>query len=467
MLLVGAAVLIAVALDYGHVTIYIALGVAMIAIGGLFALVPHVSAAVVVAWLVIEPAVNVVLLPGVGPTRHVLVVGIVLCVILRAVVTGQPLRRVDSGLLLCAGLLAALYVASPQRAHDAAWVQGARYVIEPIALLIAGAAFPSASRSWKWAATALMAAAAIAAAVGVAQQFIGAETLVQQWGYQYGSEIRTSGGGTLRSLGTLDEPFSYAVILLAALAVLVPLRTSHSRARIALIAITTLLIAGVVVSYVRTAFVILALLALLAIFQRRHTFRVGRAATIITAAAVLAITSALAVTGALAGGSAPTPTKTTALNGRLTLWERAIGTPYLAIVGHGVGAIGAGATRAQISGIATPPANASATAVNAQPSPAVPVQFVDSLYVSTIIDVGVVGLLLLVAVLARSAQLGARSAKRGAPAGWIACALVLILAIDGLTRSSLSSVPSGMLLMFLIGLAIAAGDETAQELASP
>jgi hypothetical protein len=81
---------------------------------------------------------------------------------------------------------------------------------------------------------------------------------------------------------------------------------------------------------------------------------------------------------------------------------------------------------------------------------------VDSGYFATIADVGLVGLALLIALLARLGTLALRGAARDDDFGWLALGVLTVLALDAVTRSSFTGFPTAFLGFLLVGLALAA-----------
>src|SRR5262249_13877876 len=86
---------------------------------------------------------------------------------------------------------------------------------------------------------------------------------------------------------------------------------------------------------------------------------------------------------------------------------------------------------------------------------------VDSGYFATVADVGIVGLLVLLAIFGRVALLAQDYIRRGAREGWVVLAVLAALMIDALTRSSFIGFPSAFLEMFLLGIALSAARESA------
>jgi hypothetical protein len=144
------------------------------------------------------------------------------------------------------------------------------------------------------------------------------------------------------------------------------------------------------------------------------------------------------------------------LNGRISAWEAALGPrPSAWLLGRGVGVVGTAAERAGY--LLTPSKD--------QPDANVAV---DSGYLAIVADVGIAGLVVLLALAARLISLGADAARRGVAAGWVTLGLLATLLIDALTRASFSGFPTAFLGLLLIGLGLAAArDEAAMRTGAP
>ena len=80
---------------------------------------------------------------------------------------------------------------------------------------------------------------------------------------------------------------------------------------------------------------------------------------------------------------------------------------------------------------------------------------VDSGYFATVADVGIVGLLILLALFARILALGVAATRWGDVAGWLVLGWMIVLLIDAVTRASFTGFPTAFLGMLLVGLGIA------------
>jgi len=203
----------------------------------------------------------------------------------------------------------------------------------------------------------------------------------------------------------------------------------------------SLIVAGLAVSFVRTTAVIAV--ALLALWIAQRGYR--RAAVLLTAVAIVA---GLVLFSSLESRTTRTvqasPSLYLTLNGRTTIWQEHLGDNYAAwLVGDGVGAAGTAATRAQAS--ASP---------EIEPDPELGYT-VDSGYFVTILDVGVVGLALLLLLLGRVALTAGRAASRTEAAGWVALAVFITTIFTALTAEIFTDFPNAYLAMLLLGLAYA------------
>jgi hypothetical protein len=280
-----------------------------------------------------------------------------------------------------------LYVLNPAGLHDGAWFHGSRLVIEAFGLLLAALALPDPRRTWRWTSRALVLAACGVAAWGLLQQQIGYVRLVEEFGYTYGSQVRQTASGSFRSFGTLDDPFNYAALLLISLVVL----TVGWRPPRWLLPLAALLVAGILVSYVRTSLVLLAPVGALVLVQRRQVV----SAVALFVACVLGASLVLALVPQTSATQGGTLTFLTTLNGRTDSWSRLLERPAALPAGQGVGEAGTGAARS-LRDAAGEPEDEQAAAVSTTES------FtrlnVDSSYLATVYDVGLVGLLLLLAI---------------------------------------------------------------------
>jgi O-Antigen ligase len=402
-----------------------------------FVVAPHVAVAATIPIFAFLPATKVLVASWVGPTKDLIA--------LAAIAAGVPLfalrhrlgaaRPLDVPLVSAAALLIVTYLLNVDGGHGVAWAQGVRLACEPMLLLLAGLGLEHPRRTLRWGLTSLIGTACVVAVVGLVQQALGPSRLVG-YGYSFDLQVRTI-HGHFRSFGTLDDPFGYAAFLLLGLAALLFTR----RRDVLAYACGALLLVGIAVSYVRTAALIaVALLALYLARQRRFVTSIALLLAVAATAVVVLVNAQATQTRTY-----QSPSAALTLNGRTSAWKAALGTPLQWFVGQGVGAVGTAASRARYS--------LSQTAAQAKQNQT---QAVDSGYFATIADVGVIGLVVLLVVFGRALTLGARAARRGDQAGWVALGLLAVMLIDALTRASFTGFPSAFLGTLLIGVALAA-----------
>ena len=392
------------------------------------------------------PALKVLAVSWVGPVKDAVTLSAALATALYCIQREgrKTVERTDKLVLLAIFGLVFFYVLNVGGLaggswHGDAWLHGVRLTTEPLLLLLAGLLLPYSHRTLRWAATSLVATGCFVAAYGLFQQVLGIGRL-RELGYVYGQHIETF-GSSLRSFGTLDDSFAYAVFLLLALVTCVVWMRPGFMAW----ACGLLIVAGITASLVRTAAVIgCALLALLLV-------RSGR-----TAAGVMLFSAALAVGLALAIGAAPaTETKTVqagpstylTLNGRTDAWATIFEDGSQIPLGQGVGAVGRASMRAQVG----------LTTVSSNPGEYAKDQIaVDSGYLAAVADVGLAGLAILLLLLGRLVTLAGRATRLpGDVAGWLCIGYLTVLALDALTRDSFTGFPTAYLGFLLVGISLA------------
>jgi O-antigen ligase len=420
---VGLGVVLAVALFIGSV-----LG---------FLLAPHLLVALTIPVFALVPFGKLFVSPQLGPVKDLLTLAAISATLIVIAIERGPDRRralPDNWILVSVMFLLGLYVVNVGGGHNVAWAHGVRLTVEPLLLLIVGLTLPNPRRTLRYALVSLVAMACVMASYGLVQQALGPWRL-QGWGYSFDSQLRTY-HGHLRSFGTLDDPFVYAAFLLFGLvAVLFWFR----RLPLALLC-GGLLAAGLVSSYVRTAALIVVALAGLWIGRKGYM----PSAVLIVAAAVAATGSILVTSaGATKTTSYQSGTSSLTLNGRTSAWRAALGPPSKWPFGQGVGKVGTAAERATYS--LTPGAHHQA-----------PTRAVDSGYLATIADVGLVGVAVLLALFGRLIALAWGAVRRGRDAGWVALGLLAVFMLDAVTRSSFTGFPTAFLGLLLIGVALAA-----------
>jgi hypothetical protein len=81
--------------------------------------------------------------------------------------------------------------------------------------------------------------------------------------------------------------------------------------------------------------------------------------------------------------------------------------------------------------------------------------------------VGIAGLAVLLALLSRLLVLARNAARRGHEAGWFALAVLIVLMLDAVTRSSFTGFPTAFVGLLLLGLALAVASEEGQTSSTP
>jgi len=149
-----------------------------------------------------------------------------------------------------------------------------------------------------------------------------------------------------------------------------------------------------------------------------------------------------------------TGSSTLTLNGRTSAWKAALGRPSEWPFGRGVGAVGTAAYRTSYTLVPGP---------NVKPAS----RAVDSGYLATITDVGLFGVAVLLALFGRLLVLAYDGIRRGRDAAWFAAAMIIVLMLDAVTRSSFTGFPTAFLGLLLIGVALAAASEADRSPAPP
>jgi O-antigen ligase len=413
-----------------------------------FLVAPHIVVALMIPLFAFIPAAKVFLTPTVGPLKDLVTLAAAVATVAVLVFAPERARAralPDRWVLVAVGLLLGLYVVNVGGGHGAGWAQGLRLTSEPLLLLIAGLTLAGPRRILRWAAASLIATACAVACYGLVQQLVGEWTLVG-WGYSFSKQVR-SYNGHLRSFSTFDDAFAYAAFLLFGLAAVF----FWMRRGLLASACAFLIVCGLVASFVRTA--ILIVTALVGLWLARKGL--SRPSVLVTAAAVIAMCSLL-VTGA--GGTETrtysSETSSLTFNGRTSAWKAALGPPSEWPFGRGVGKVGTAADRGKY--VLAPGPKAAPTA-----------RAVDSGYLATIADVGLVGFVVLLALFGRLIVLAWRGTRRGHRKSWLALALIAVLMLDAVTRSSFTGFPTAFLGLLIVGLALSAAAADERDRATP
>jgi hypothetical protein len=407
---------------------------------------PHITVATIIPLFVAIPAVKVIAVPWFGPIKDILTLaGAIAAAVLVVQRAGEGHEQKGDfwSAALVAFLIGIYFVnLGGSMEHDIAWAQGIRLASEPLLLLLIGLVLPQPRRSFRWAMSSLIATGFVVALVGIAQQLVGEARLVEL-GYSYDGAIRTI-HGHLRSFGTMDEPFAYAAFLLVALFALL----MWSRRGFLTVFIGTVIATGVIFSYVRSALIIT--IALLGIWLAR-THRPTLAAFLLAVAVVTA-------SSILIWSSEGTESKTVqnqnsmflTVNGRTEAWKLVLDSPRTWMVGKGVGEVGTALERSRYSVSLGKPDQENASAV-------------DSGYFAAIADVGIIGLVALLALFGRLYYLAKRAIDRGLVEGWLAAGFLTILVLDAVTRASFTGFPTAFLILLLVGICLAAAAEATED----
>jgi hypothetical protein len=426
------------------------LGVVM----GLTVLKPHILVAVMIPAFVATPMLKALVVPWIGPLKDALVVASaagIAAMVLKRRATGETMGGDAFALAAAFGFLG-LYVLNlggsfERDALDSAWVHGVRLAAEPILLLAVGLLLPQPRRAFRWGMISLVATAVVVALIGLWQQRVGAWGLVNL-GYEWDTHVRTI-GDRLRSFGSLDDPFAYAAFLLTGLVAMAfwMRRTGWA------VAFGLVVLAGLAFGYVRTSALVVVALVGLWLGRRGHvaTAALVLVASVVAAVGVFVAHSEVSETRAVQAS----PNTYLTINGRTEVWQTTLTSPDDWLLGLGVGEVGTAAERASFGVYRTAAEAEDSYAGNA----------VDNGYLATIADVGLLGLVLLLALLVRLGQLAWRAARQDISAGWVALALLLVLVLDALTRTSFTAFPTAYAGLLLIGLALNAADAEQREAA--
>ena len=403
---------------------------------------PHITVAATIPIFALIPAIKVLAVPWIGPAKDAITLAAITAAAVLVVQRAGEGHRQQGDFWVGAMVvfLVGIYFVNlgGHLERDVAWAQGIRLVSEPLLLLVVGFLLPQPRRVLRWAIASLAATGVFVALVGIAQQAIGDERLVEL-GYSYTLQVRSI-GDRLRSFGTMDEAFAYAAfLLLSFVGILFGMRRSIPAA------IAGCVIAlGVIFSYVRTAAVIaIALLGLWLWRSQRPTIAAFLLSVAVVAAAVILVWSS--------GGSESKtvragPSLFLTINGRTEGWKVVLDDPRTWAVGKGVGEVGVAAERATYS-------------VSRRERDESDVSAVDSGYFALIADVGFIGVVAFLALVARLFSLAKRAIERGIGEGWLAAGFLVVILLDAVTRDSFTGFPTAFLGMLLIGLSLAAARE--------
>lgn len=412
---------------------------------------PEALAVVIVTFFALQPALKFFFSRYFGPAKDGLVILAVALWASRVWNRRSQLRDRDFTIVLLVCTLLGIYVLNVAGSHGAAWLDGTRLVIEGFSLFLMALGELDAKRVLRYGLVALVAVGAAEAAYGLFQQAVGFPWLVHHLRYAFGNQVRTTPSGNLRSFGTFNDAFSYGSFEL--LALVAGMRWRPRTWAWSAYGLRCLLVVGVSISFVRTDWVILAVLGIVALCRSVRSSAwpgfLGAAAV-----AAMAVLVALSGTHVAANGSAGSKSFLLSLNGRTLVWGKIVPTPWVLVGGDGVGTFGSGLARSQVQGIV--PEQHYVPGQKPVASSVGNVQSIDSSYLATVADVGLPGLLLLLGILFRLSQIYWRASRRGDARGWTGLGFLAVVSMDCLTRTSLTAFPSGYIYLYLLG-AVAAG----------
>lgn len=397
----------------------------------LFLLRPSIAVALTIPIFAFLPTLKTLVSPDLGPTKDVVVFAAAAAAV---AVYRFDRRRPDGWVMAAVAAELVLYAVNVGGGHDLAWTHGMRLTTEPLLLLLVGLTVRDAPRTLRFAVVSLVATSCVVAAYGVLQQIVGPWRLVG-WGYEFGREVRTI-NGHLRSFGTLDEPFAYTAFLLFGLAAVM----FWMRRRPLTYACSVLVLTGLATSLVRTAGLMASALAWLWLSSRGH----GRVAAVAVAGVVAATIFVVVQQHGTEGHRVAGVDALLTLNGRTSEWKATMGKATDWPFGRGVGETGIAAARATYT-------------ISLGPASQNPLPAVDSGYLATVADVGLVGLAVLLSLFGRIVYL----ARRLLPsrAALLGLASLLVLMLDAVARSSFTGFPTAFLGLLLVGVAFAAADD--------
>jgi hypothetical protein len=267
---------------------------------------------------------------------------------------------------------------------------------------------------------------------GLYQQRVG-HVVLNSWGYPYNEVIRFTNGFRLRSFSTFNQPFPFAFYLMLTVLLALPQAISDPgrlRNRLFLLS-TPVLGLALVFTYVRGAFLGLAIGLLYLAF---HRYKVLVALIPLALVAFLLLPQGSSFTSAATQGQS--------LNVRTTSWTDRAGELFTHPIGSGIGTIGAAAQKAQTLSVTAPNAPAAFQS--------------DNSYLKVGFELGLIGLWLFVAFLV-SAFLTGRYVERNVEgldrdfaASW--CATVLAIMGAALVATYFEMIPMDALFWMVLGI---------------
>ena len=142
------------------------------------------------------------------------------------------------------------------------------------------------------------------------------------------------------------------------------------------------------------------------------------------------------------------------LNGRTQTWSQVVRGNQDVLFGRGVGVLGSGLARSQAGGIATQQRYVDGVAPDAASN--TQLTSLDNSYLQVVADVGLLGLAVLLVAGARVCSLLRPGLRRRSPPALAGAGILLVVVVDGLTRTSLTAFPFGFVALLALGAALAA-----------
>ncbi len=284
----------------------------------------------------------------------------------------------------------------------------------------------------------LMGTAVLTAIVGIGQELVGADALVRL-GYEYNTTVRFA-GGYLRAFSTFQLPFNFSLYLMLVLLIGIPVCLSdvtRPRNR-AFLLMTPVIVAGMLVSFVRAGMLGLGI-GLLYLGIRRYRVLLLGLPLALVAALSLGVLGGSATTFFRSGGS---------LAEREQGWTENLSQIALHPLGVGIGVAGAAGEKAE--------ALRQSDVIAYQP---------DNYYFKTIYELGVLGLwmflLLLIAAIACTHVAAGRAPPRDRPFfDGVAASMVAAFAVS-MVATYFEIFPLDVLFWLLLGVTAATEAERA------
>lgn len=426
---------------------------------------PHVAAAVLLVFVQLQAALKFYVSASFGPAKDALTLLLIVIAVAPVLLTRRGWLRVPDWPLLLAVLgVIVVYIIDPAGGHGAGWSPTVRLVVESLGLFLVGWLARDPARTWRWTWRALVGCGVAEALLGVAQQFIGVDRLVTVFGLAYGSQVRATSSGQLRSFGTFDDPFNYGAITTLAL-VVAAVCVQRLWLRWTILSVLTV---GVIVSVDRTMLVLLPVLFLLWLIWAARRVLAGllMATGVTLGGLVLSMPSPPPPPHVVLADTPPGNFLLT-LNGRTQTWSQIVRGPQDLLFGRGVGVLGNGLARSQEEGVADQNRYIEGQAVPAATNNQL--TSLDNSYLQVLADAGLLALALVVLFFARIraillARVPVRALSAPAAAG---LGVLLVTVVDGLTRTSLTAFPFGFVALLTLGSAVAAADHARQEQSTP